>query len=317
MALPAYRNLPLDESMPPRSAWGLWGKDDELGTLNLLGPDQVRRGLECVRDNRVFSLNWKLEEPNPPFYGRGAIDHHPFPNEVGFDDSYDSFFPQSSTQWDALGHVEHPEYGFYNGRAREEMAAAHGARNGIHNYARKGIVGRGILLDVATYLASQGRPVDGSQRRDFTVAELEATRQVANLTFETGDILLIRTGWMEWYERADPETRASLANDSINRLKTPGLSGGEDMAEYLWDSHISAVASDCPAVEAWPHELKVDQYLHFRLIPLLGMALGEMWFLEDLARACSVDGRFSFLITAAPLNKFGGVGSPANALAIR
>jgi hypothetical protein len=68
MALPAYRNLPLDESMPPRSAWGLWGKDDELGTLNLLGPDQVRRGLECVRDNRVFSLNWKLEEPNPPLW---------------------------------------------------------------------------------------------------------------------------------------------------------------------------------------------------------------------------------------------------------
>jgi kynurenine formamidase len=314
---PRYRDLPLDQSMPPRSAWGLWGKDDELGTLNLLGTEQVQRGMQSVRSHKVFSLNWKLEEPNPPFYGRGAIQHHPFPNEVGFDDCYDSFYPQSSTQWDALGHVEHPEYGFYNGRKREDMAAANGARNGMHNYARKGIVGRGVLLDVARYLASQGQPIDGSQRRDFTVADLEATRQAAGITYETGDILVIRSGWMNWYESADAQTRATLADDSINLLKTPGISGGEDMAEYLWDSHVAAVASDCPAVEAWPHELKVDSYLHFRLIPLLGMALGEMWYLEQLADECAKDRCYSFMLVSAPLNKFGGVGSLANVLAIK
>jgi len=61
MMLPRYRDLPMDPAMPPRSAWGLWGKDDELGTLNLLGPEQVRRGMQSVRSHEVFSLNWKLE----------------------------------------------------------------------------------------------------------------------------------------------------------------------------------------------------------------------------------------------------------------
>jgi len=317
MRLPKYRELPVDPSMPPGSAWGLWGKDDELGTLNLLGPEQVRRGMATVRNAEVFPLNWKLEEPNPPFYGRCALAHHPFPNEVGFDDSYDSFYPQASTQWDALCHVENPKYGFYNGRKREEFTAEGGGRNGMQNYARKGIVGRGVLLDVAAYLASQGRPVDGGKRQDFTVDDLENTRKAAGITYETGDILIIRTGWMDWYQKADLETKQELANDSIHLLQSPGLSGGEDMAEYLWDSHVAATASDCPAVEAWPHKLEIDHYLHFRLIPLLGMALGEMWYLEDLAKACQADLSYEFLVTSAPLNKLGGVGSPANVLAIK
>jgi Putative cyclase len=140
-------------------------------------------------------------------------------------------FTRKARQWDALGYVGHPEYGFYNGRKREEMAAANGARNGMHNFARKGIVGRGAPLDVARHLASQGQCVDGGQRRDFTVAELEATRHEAGVVYQTGDILIIRSGWMNWYESADAQTRAMLAKDSINLLQTPGISGGEDMAE--------------------------------------------------------------------------------------
>lgn len=115
MDLPKYCDLPVDPAMPRSSAWGVWGKDDELGTINLLGPEQAKRGIAAVRSHQVFSLNWKLEEPNPPFYGRRAITHRPFSNEGGFDDSYDSFYPQSSSQWDALCHVKHPQYGLYNG----------------------------------------------------------------------------------------------------------------------------------------------------------------------------------------------------------
>jgi kynurenine formamidase len=314
--LPKYCDLPVDPAMPPRSAWGVWGKDDELGTINLLGPEQAKRGIAAVQSHQVFSLNWKLEEPNPPFYGRRAIAHHPFPNEGGFDDSYDSFYPQSSSQWDALCHVKHPQYGLYNGRTPADVAAQNGAKNGIHNYARKGLVGRGLLLDVAAHLAAQGRPVDGGRRQDFTVENLEHTRKAARLTYEVGDILIIRCGWMAWYERTDAATRCAIAHEP-DLLRTPGLAGDESMAEYLWDSHIAAVASDTPALEAWPHEMKVDHYLHFRLIPLLGMALGELWYLEDLAKACAADGSYQFLVTAAPLNKFGGVGSPANALAVK
>jgi hypothetical protein len=64
---------------------------------------------------------------------------------------------------------------------------------------------------------------------------------------------------MAWYERADAETRDGLARHSVNRLQSPGLSASEDMAQYLWDGDISAVASECASVEAWSHELPCDK----------------------------------------------------------
>jgi kynurenine formamidase len=320
MQLPTYAELPIDPSKPPRSSWGVWGDDDELGTINLLTQERAQRGLGCARHGRVFPLNWNLEEPSPPFYGRQALVHNidrPLPGHSILDDSVDSFFTQASSQWDALCHVGHPEYGFYNGRRDEDFTGEEGTKNGVEHMARKGIVGRGVLLDVARYLASVGREVDGGTRVEFTPDDLEMTRKAAGITFETGDIVIIRTGWMEWYLNASDEVKRDLAEDSLARLQTPGVMGGEAMAEYLWDQHFSAVAADNPAFEAWPHALEVDSYLHFRLLPLLGIPMGEMWFVEDLARDCAADTTYEFLFTSAPLNLRGGVGSPPNALAIK
>jgi kynurenine formamidase len=61
----------------------------------------------------------------------------------------------------------------------------------------------------------------------------------------------------------------------------------------------------------------VDTFLHFRLIGLLGIAIGELFDLDALADNCARDGVYEGLFTAAPLNKVGGSGSPANALAIK
>jgi kynurenine formamidase len=318
MELPRYDELPIREGLPAGSSWGLWGDDDELGTINLLTPERVQRALALPTRGAVFPLNWALEEPSPPFYGRGALEHRiDRPFTPCLDDSLDNFFTQASSQWDALCHIGHPEHGFYNGRVDGDFTGEEGTRLGIEHWARRGIVGRGVLLDVARHLEETGRPVDGGSTFDITPELLEEVREAQGVTFETGDILVLRTGWMAWYLNASDETRADLAQDSLNRLKTPGLTGGEEMAAWLWDQHFSAVAADNPALEAWPHALEVDQYLHFRLIPLLGLALGEMWFLEDLAADCAADGVREFLLTSAPLNLRGGVGSPPNALALK
>jgi hypothetical protein len=57
--------------------------------------------------------------------------------------------------------------------------------------------------------------------------------------------------------------------------------------------------------------------LHWPLIALLGMHLGELWRLDELADECAADGRYEFMLVAKPLNLLGGFGSPANAVAIR
>lgn len=319
-SLPSYADLPVSPDKPPRSAWGVFGDDDELGTINLLTPERARRGLACAPRGAVFPLNWALHEPNPPFYGRQPLVHHidrPLAGLPILDDSMDTFFTQASSQWDALCHVGHPEYGFYNGRRDEDFTGKEGTRNGVEHMARKGIVGRGVLLDMARHWGSTGRPLDGGSTVEFNVDDLEDCRRAQGVEIETGDILLIRTGWMAWYLEAGADVRRDLAQDSLARLRTPGVIGGEAMAEYLWDLHISCAAADNPAFEAWPHALEVDKYLHYRVLGLLGIPIGEMWFLEDLAADCAADGVYDFCLTSAPLNLRGGVGSPPNALAIK
>jgi kynurenine formamidase len=90
------------------------------------------------------------------------------------------------------------------------------------------------------------------------------------------------------------------------------------MCRYLWDSHVAAVASDTFAVEAVPADRQRPLgFLHRILIGQFGMALGELWWTEDLAADCAADGVYEMFFTSAPLNSPGGIGSPPNALAIK
>ncbi len=79
------------------------------------------------------------------------------------------------------------------------------------------------------------------------------------------------------------------------------------------------IACDNPAVEVWPPRWDGGPFgfLHRLLIGQLGLALGELWWLHDLARSSRADGRYTCFLTSAPLNLPGGVGSPANALAVK
>jgi kynurenine formamidase len=122
---------------------------------------------------------------------------------------------------------------------------------------------------------------------------------------------------MAWYEAAGIEDRLYAAR-APEEIGTPGLAHEEEVARWLWDEHVAAVATDSPALEVLPvDQTSAEKFLHIRLIPLLGIAIGEMFQLEDLAADCAEDGVYEGLFTAAPLNKTGGSGSPANALAIK
>jgi kynurenine formamidase len=126
------------------------------------------------------------------------------------------------------------------------------------------------------------------------------------VTLEDGDVFILRTGYGALV--ADPRSRSRPRS-------WPGLEPSEAMARYLWDHHCAAVVADNPAVEWAPGD--PAEFLHRRLIPMLGLALGELFYLEELAADCAADGRYTCMFVAVPLNLPGGVGSPANAIAIK
>lgn len=315
-SLPCYSDLPVTPGAPAGSAWGLWGPDDQLGTLNLLTPERTAAAARQVRTGDVFPLNLPVNEPDPPLYGRGAVRQNIVgEGGNGRDDYLDNFWPQASSQWDSLRHIRHPDDGWYNGVTDNEIVAG-GGRLGIENVARAGIAGRGVLLDIERYLRTKGRGLEYTSSSLITVEDLETCRAAQGVTIGEGDILLVHTGWLRWYrEKTDTSMREALADRA--QLRAPGLGPALEMAEYLWDLHIAAIAADNPALEAWPPDPATGGFMHWKLIPHFGMPIGELWWLADLADACAADGVYEFFFTSAPLNVPGGVGSPPNALAIR
>jgi kynurenine formamidase len=325
--LPTYDQL--GSATPAYSSWDVFGRDDQLGTINLLTPERVAAAARLIRTGRRFNLDHAVNAFDPyPTGTRPATEHHVFANnEFHRDDWLDSFYLQSTSQLDSLRHIGHPVHGFYNGLSAEDNTGA-STRLGIHHWAESGIAGRAVLLDVSRFFAEQGREYDCESTVLLDVAMLEEIAQAQGVQWWGGDILLLHTGWAGNYVAKSPEQRVEFNA----RNKSPGLAQREEIVRWLWDHEIALVASDTPAVEAdpvlesdfrvageRPPERGVDHsgMLHRPLIALLGMALGELWKLDELAADCARDGRYDFFLTCKPLNLPGGVGSPPNALAIK
>lgn len=297
MELPSYAELPEVDGV--KVSWGLWGDDDRLGCLNLLTPERAVRGAGLVIRGAVFPLDAAVDEIDPPMFGRPELKHeiYTFPGGNAFDDHLAMWDTQASTQWDGFRHMRDPKVGFYNRQAGEDL--------GIDHWAERGIVGRGLLADVARY-----RPVDPAGPDAIEAADLEGALREQGVAVEPGDVLLVRTGWLGWYRTLDRAARAEITHES----GIPGLASTEEMVELLWDLHVAAVAADNPALEVFPVR---HRHLHWDLLPRLGIPIGEFWDLDDLAADCAADGVSEFLLTSSPLRLRQGVASPPNALAVK
>jgi putative cyclase len=328
--LPSYRDLLRRTDAPPGSTWGLFGASGELGTLNHITPERTRAAMALVRTGEVFTLDYPLNTFVPSIAGtRPATEHHLFANNPNHrDDWLDSFYLQSTSQIDGLRHMRHPRHGFYDGVADTDIDDDSPAL-GIQAVAQRGIVGRGVLLDVARGFATLGRPFDVSTNDMITPHDLDQLADVQGVELEPGDILLLRLGWAPWFLSLPIEQRPK----GKGRTGNPGLIQSEDMLAWLWDRRIAMVAADNSGLEAtpvnpdsgWidPDEAPPERgpshngMLHRPAIALLGLYIGELWALEQLADSCAADGRYEFLLTAKPLNVIGGVGSPPNAMAVK
>ena len=293
-------------------SWDYFGYADNAGTVGFLTRSAVLGALGEVVDGKRVCVTLPMDQPDPPFYGRKAYRHVRFMSHSAVQDEFlNDVYPQASTQWDGLRHRKDPEIGFYGG-ASDQAATDSGTRLGVDAWARTGIVGRGLLVDIPGFCAATAREWDPTVRQVVSADLIEEILDHQKCPSRPGDILLLRTGYIDAYLASSAQQRAALQAAGTS----PGLYADERMAEFLWDHQFAAVAADNPAVEAMPPD-PGEGSLHLRLIPRLGFALGEFFTFAALAQACQADGRYGCMFVSVPWHLPGGVGSPGNAVVIR
>jgi kynurenine formamidase len=295
------------------SNWGRWGTDDARGTLNFITAERIVEASRCIRTGKVFELSIPIGAVGPQTGQGGRINPLHFMTVMPTDDLHladginisDDFISmplQGATQWDSLAHVGYDDLFYNNVSVHSVMAIGGASRNAIDN-ALPGIVGRGVLVDIARARGVEWmKPGEGIEPD-----ELDAVLAAQGVTVGSGDILAVRTGWR----------RKAIVEGWENWMKgNPGL--GLACAEWLHDKEVAAVISDNWGVEVQPAAQGEGVLpLHCVLIRDLGMMLGEIFDFEDLAADCVADGVWEFFLSAAPLRVVGGVGSPVSPLAMK
>lgn len=305
------------------SNWGRWGDADEVGTLNLIGPEQIRTAASHVMSGEVISLGLPLDAFGPqPGQHNGTERHNPIHlvTEKGYEPSYrgdicaaDDYISmplQASTQFDSLAHISYDGQ-MYNGFSNRTTTWRGAQHCGIDK-AFTGVIGRGVLLDVARHHGVDALPAD----HVISSAELDAVADKQGVSVMAGDILVIRTGWVGRF-------RAGM---SVAQLwsGSPGLA--LECASWLREHDVAVVCADNNSVEAVmtlpdgpASPCAPDQAWVFHMVAIrdMGLTLGELFDLEALSASCQGDGRYEFLFSAPNLRVTGGIGSPLNPLAVK
>ena len=340
---------------PDKSNWGEFGPDDQLGRVNLLSPEKVLQGVAEVRAGKSFCLSLPLEYPGgselnpnrrPPILEAtvSQADGKPrylYPlsflderfTDVVCDDKV-SLTCQYSTQWDALCHMGgmfdadgdgDPEMRFYNGYlggtdiigpvdhhldgTMTERSEPMGARRlGIENLAVKGMQGRGVMVDLKRHHGDE-RVFVGY---DLLLAAMEST----GAEIEPGDMLCLYTGFADHIFDAAGEPDKEMLHNSCAVLD----GRDEKLQQWIIDSGLAVICADNYAVEGVPAKDGADGKfpglpLHELCLFKLGINLGELWYLRELAAWLAENNRTRFLLTAPPLRLTGAVGSPVTPIA--
>jgi len=337
---------------PPGSTWGDFGPDDQLGRLNLITREKVLEGIAEAREGRTFCLSLPLDYPggnvlnprrHPPKLrptmrgGRPNMNYplsreNPQHTDLVCDDVVELTL-QYSTQWDSLAHVGQmfdvdgdgkPEFVYYNGfRAGTDIVGPidystggetpvsepPGARRlGVENMAAACIQGRAVMIDLEAHY--------GRARKLVGYQDLAQVLERDRVTVEQGDMVCLRTGFaqvlLEMNRQPDPAVVHNIC---------AGLDGRDErLQQWVTDTGLAALISDNYAVELVPARPCDTDFcaalpLHAHCLFRLGVNLGEMWYLTELADWLRAHARHRFLLTAPPLRLPGAVGSPATPVA--
>jgi len=243
---PSFSSLPLDKNGPAGNAWGLYGKDDEIGALNMLTPSVVKSAASEIQTGERVSLDWSLNLPTfpsfdrPPFDWKMEIRRHPNGDKRVVNDDFLNINTQSSSQWDGFRHYGYHQAGkFYGGRTQEEMEGSEviGTEKVVN---AGGITTRGVILDYPRWLEKSGKQrVSALGAQSIKAEELKEMLKETGVKTREGDLLLLRTGFTRDYENLGMEERKALANKSPTFL---GVESSKDVLQWIWESGFAAVA---------------------------------------------------------------------------
>lgn len=302
--------------------WGKWGKDDERGAANYIQPEHIVAAAGLIKRGEVFSLAIPIDANGPVFPTRIPPQHFmvltgadyaaglpPYAGELKFADDYIYMPLQGSTQWDGLSHAWYGDT-LYNDIDQGAIKSANGAggasKLGIEN-VKTGFVGRAVLIDVVAYKG-------GALPQGYAIsrADIEGALKKQNATVKEGDVVIIRTGVVPlYYELEDPIAR-------LKYIQAPQAGIDVDVIDWIAKHKVAGVAADNIALEVLPNPVPAKTFaVHGALLKDLGVYIGEIWWLEELAEACAEDGSYEFFLAAQPLNIPGAVGSPLNPIAIK
>ncbi len=290
--------------------WGRWGDDDELGTLNLITPEVVKRAAACVRTGKTFALGLPLSEDGPQM---GAIPGRinpihkmtqvnaaflPDPDAIRFSDDVVEMGLQCATHWDALSHASYSDK-LYNGFPADSITEDGASRCSSDKI--RSLVSRGVLLDVAR--------TKGVNRLDggYAITSDDLDEAAGDVDVQAGDVVLIRTGHVQFLAGGDKKSYGRSA---------PGP--GTDAVRWFRRHDIAAAATDTMTFEVFPCE-RDDLFFPVHLLDLveMGMIQGQNFQLETLAADCAADGVHTFFLEATPDTFVRAVGAPVQPVAVK
>ncbi len=298
--------------------WGKWGAEDQIGTLNYVTPEDIVRAASLIRTGKAFALGIPLDNHGPqsglfggrwnPIHtmlatGTDAIAGRQDWNKLRYADDAINMPVQAATHWDSLGHI------FYEDKAYNGHDAKLVDSRGLHvlgiEHSKNKMIGRGVLLDIPRFKNVEhlddgyGIPND----------ELDKCARAQNVEIRRGDFIIVRTGQME---------------RCMKEKKWGGYAGGDapgvkfENCYWCHDKQIAGICTDTWGVEVRPNETKeVNQPWHWVVIPSMGLTMGEMFYLTELADDCEADGVYEFFFCGPPLVITGGTGSPINPQAVK
>lgn len=285
------------------SNWGRWGKDDELGTLNLITPAKRKAALGLVRDGLTVSLatdaqtQKAVDVPCPVEWAmvtasdEGATDRIAYPCIHG----------AGTTHLDAFAHRF---FGgkMWNGYPVSGLVTREGGamRNSVLTM-KSGIVTRAVLYDIPRL---KGVAYLEPGTRIFP-EDLEAWETKTGVRVGSGDALLLR--WGRWARR-----------DAIGPFSTEEGAAGLDVSVLPWLKRrdIALLGWETPGYVPQPPGDLPRLAVHDFVLAILGVHLLDRADFDALGETAAARKRWEFMLTVAPLPIPRGTGSPVNPIAM-